>query len=103
MSEREFDHEVESYLDLFKKVQERVGCDDNVAMSFVHEIAEDRRVGAVPAGRTDNGGTEGEHDFVPPTAKQLSFLRSLGVRKLPAKLTKERASELIDEAQAAQE
>lgn len=68
--------------------------DDHVASVIVQELAKDARMSKP---RPASGGQNG-----PATDKQLEYLRNLGVT-IPAGLTKQEASSMIDAALAKQD
>ena len=85
-----------NYVELFTQLRSRVSTDE-VALAMLQEIGKDARVERMH-GRNgqSNGNCVGNGD-VPPTTKQLGFLRDLGV-EIPRGLTKRQASEVIDRA-----
>jgi hypothetical protein len=81
--------QVEKYLGLFQEIRGRVS-DDQVARAILAEVAKDRRMEEIRQERE-------QHNSDPATAKQLQYLKNLGVETRPG-LTKKEASVLIDEA-----
>ncbi len=79
--------------------------DSAVVASVVEQVGKDLRMGQIlrREGNASNGsnGWNGS-DEQPATAKQIGFLRRLGVKDIPAGLSKREASRLIDEAQQAE-
>ncbi len=79
--------------------------DTAVLASVVEQVGKDLRMGEIlrREGNASNGsnGWNGS-DEQPATAKQIGFLRRLGVKDIPAGLSKRDASTLIDEAQQAE-
>ncbi len=79
--------------------------DAAVVASVVEQVGKDLRMGEIlrREGNAFNGsnGWNGS-DEQPATAKQIGFLRRLGVKDIPAGLSKREASRLIDEAQQAE-
>ena len=87
--DKELLEKAESYLEVLDKIKERVS-EERTAMSILTEVNKDRRMTEMREERNaENGGTA--------TAKQLAYLKRLGV-KTKAGLTKQEASVLIDEA-----
>lgn len=81
------ENKIEEYIGLFFYLKER-GSDEAIAISLVQEIAKDRRAIAISGkGKTSD----------PATEKQKALLSELNV-EFPPWITKERASELIDQA-----
>ena len=89
--ENEIQARVAWYVDVFRDAKSKVR-DEQVASVIMNAVGEDVRVGVVkaPASNGDDGLA---------TEKQRGFLERLGVT-LPPGCSKEKASELIDEAQA---
>jgi len=85
---------VEKYLELFQEIRNKVG-DDVVARTVMQEVAKDRRMEEIREERELRNGE-------PATAKQLQYLKNLGVAITPG-LTKKQASLLIDNAIAEDE
>jgi len=89
---------VTDYLDLYEEVHARVG-DEKVALGIMHELAKDARMRLITAERrtarelANNGEAKA-------TERQLAFLESLNVKRIPRNLSKAEESKLIDEAQA---
>ncbi len=95
-------------VDFYKQlVDQLVGFvpDAAVVATVVEQVGKDLRMGQIlrREKNTSNGsnGWNGS-DEQPATAKQLDFLRNLGVKNIPAGLSKRDASTLIDEAQQAE-
>lgn len=94
---------LDMYLELFESVREKVG-DQSVAAAIVDQIGKDMRVERRRADRDARHAARAVSGEVPrvaggdtpATAKQLDWLRDLGVR-VPQNLTKARASEMLDE------
>ncbi len=84
---------VTHYLDMFEKVRKEVG-DANAAALFA-EVAKSSRVKAMLAERQGLQASNGNGSATP---NQLSYLKRLGVEDIPANLSKEQASALIDKA-----
>jgi hypothetical protein len=80
---------VEEYLKLFNELKERLG-EEGVARAILSEVAKDRRMDEI---RSEQEAKNGK----PATAKQLAFLKHLGV-SFKKGITKREASRLIDEA-----
>ena len=84
------------YVELFERVREKVN-DPELAMQIVDQVGKDLRVEQMHSGRTPERPASGD---TPATERQLALLKRLGVPVYaPARLSKSRASELIDEAQ----
>jgi len=81
---------LEKYIKLYEEINEKVQ-DEQLAKTIFQEVVKDRRmVGKLSRNkRVKNNG--------PATEKQIAYLEILGVDIEPG-LTKQRASELIDEA-----
>ena len=79
---------VDKYLELLEELKQRAG-DDKTALALLQELSKDRRMDEI---REEREAKNGE----PATARQLKFLKSLGV-KAPSGITKKEASLLIDE------
>jgi hypothetical protein len=91
-------NKLSEYIQLFEKVRAKVN-DDNLAMQIVEQVGKDMRVEQMRGGRTAERASS---ENAPATERQLGLLRRLGVPvSTYAHLSKARASELIDEAQAA--
>ncbi len=95
-------------VDFYKQlVDQLVGFvpDTAVVASVVEQVGKDLRMGEIlrREGNASNGsnGWNGL-DEQPATAKQIGFLRRLGVKDIPAGLSKRDASTLIDQAQQAE-
>ncbi len=79
--------------------------DTAVVASVVEQVGKDLRMGQIlRRERNASNGSNGWNgsDEQPATAKQIGFLRRLGVKDIPAGLSKRDASTLIDEAQQAE-
>ena len=85
---------LEEYIALYNEVKEKTGGDDRAALAFILEANKDRRMEQMRAER--EAGI-----LQPATAAQKRYLKKLKV-KVPSdtELTKEQASQLIDEAVA---
>ncbi len=92
----------QEYLDLFGELRASTG-DEQAALAILQELGKDGRVErmrGVPARQSVQTGVGfGSETDQSATAKQLSFLRRLGV-KFEADISKHEASRLIDEAQS---
>ncbi len=95
-------------VDFYKQlVDQLVGFvpDTAVVATVVEQVGKDLRMGQIL--RRENNTSNGSNgwngsDEQPATAKQIGFLRRLGVKDIPAGLSKRDASTLIDEAQQAE-
>ena len=87
---------LEEYIGLYNELKEKTGGDDRVALGILAELKKDLRMEQMRAERE-------VEKLKPATAAQKRYLKKLKV-EVPsdAELTKERASELIDEALAKQ-
>ncbi len=95
-------------VDFYKQlVDQLVGFvpDAAVVATVVEQVGKDLRMGQIlrREGNASNGsnGWNGS-DEQPATAKQIGFLRRLGMKDIPTGLSKREASKLIDEAQQAE-
>ena len=80
------------YLELFAGVKQKV-VNDTAAAAIFQEIARDRRMQQIKPEQ----GADGD---APATDKQIGYLKRLGVQ-IPPELTKQRASEILDQVEAA--
>jgi hypothetical protein len=80
---------VDDYLNLYGEIKQRVE-DESTARAIMSEVSKDRRMDEI---RREQEGRDGE----PATAKQLAFLKDLGVSYRKG-ITKREASELLNEA-----
>ena len=80
---------LDTYINLYNEIKEKVQ-DEQLAATILKEIAKDRRMMEIAA---KNNGSANE----PATPKQIGYLKKLGVKIEPG-LTKQKASELIDNA-----
>ncbi len=87
--ENEIKQRVGDYLELFNEIKERVE-DEITARAIMFEVSKDRRMEEI---REEQEARNGE----PATAKQLAFLKDLGI-SFRKGITKREASELLDEA-----
>ena len=94
----EVESKFKEYLKLFEKVRDEVGSDE-VAMAIVEQVGKDHRVTMMHGAKLNPETTSSGSGDTSATGKQIGFLKALGV-EIPEGLTKQRASELIDEAQA---
>ena len=95
-------------VDFYKQlVDQLVGFvpDTAVVATVVEQVGKDLRMGEMlrREGNTSNGlnGWNGSDEPL-ATAKQIGFLKRLGVKDIPTGLSKRDASTLIDEAQQAE-
>lgn len=89
MGDEHFEAIAERYAALYDKIIAKVK-DEHVARTILSETAKDQRMQAIRDEREAQNGR-------PATARQLEYLKSLGVKVKPG-LTKKQASSLIDEA-----
>ncbi|MCZ6653635.1 MAG: hypothetical protein O7D91_11490 [Planctomycetota bacterium] len=95
-------------VDFYKQlVDQLVGFvpDTAVVATVVEQVGKDLRMGQIL--RREGNGSNGSNgwngsDEQPATAKQIGFLRRLGMKDIPAGLSKREASRAIDEAQQAE-
>ena len=81
---------LDSYINLYEEIKSKVQ-DEQLAATILKEIAKDKRMMEIAAKNNGNNNKA--------TDKQIGYLKRLGVKIEPG-LTKQRASELIDEATA---
>ena len=86
--------EVEKYVELYGQVKSRVGSDE-IAAVILDQVGKDGRTERM--NNSVNAKQSGSGDEITP--KQYGMLKHLGV-EIPDGCTKQRASELIDEAKA---
>ena len=86
--ENRIEERASAYLSLFEQLRHKVS-DERLAGILLQEIAKDLRMDRIEQSRNGNG-TE-----APATAKQIAYLKSLGVQARPG-LSKSEASQLID-------
>ncbi len=91
--ENEIQAKIDWYVDVLRDAKGKVR-DEHVASVIMNAVGEDVRVGVVKAPAVDNSG-----NGLVATEKQRAFLERLSVT-IPPGCSKEKASELIDEAQA---
>ena len=95
-------------VDFYKKLVDQLVDfvpDTAVVATVVEQVGKDLRMGRIL--RRENNTSNGSNgwngsDEQPATAKQIGFLRRLGVKDIPAGLSKREASRLIDQAQERQ-
>ncbi len=88
MSENKY-NEVESYINLFKRIREKVETDE-IAGLLLEQIKKDERVAKM------YGSQREQEEFATP--KQINYLKNLGVKFDNNKLSKKEAAVLIDQA-----
>ena len=91
--ENEIQAKIGWYADVFRDAKRKVR-DEHVASVIMNAVGEDVRVGVVKT-----PASNGDDVLGLATEKQRAFLERLGVT-IPPGCSKEKASELIDEAQA---
>jgi len=89
----EMKERLEQYVELYENLKATVG-DDHVVCEVLNQIGKDRRCAIM---RGEQPLVETENDGVSATSKQIGYLKTLGVA-IPKGLTKQQASELIDQA-----
>ena len=82
------------YVDLFKEARNKVG-DDQIALAVLEQVGKDCRVERMNSPARSKASSGGSSQA---TEKQVAFLKQLGV-EAPAGVSKQGASELIDQAQ----
>ncbi len=80
------------YVSLFEEIQQKIS-DPQVAVAILQQIGKDNRMQAIQSEMANENSKS-----QPATAKQLGFLKDLGVEVKPGLSSKE-ASALIKEAQ----
>ena len=90
----EMQNRMTEYVDLFEEVRGKVG-DDQIAVALVEQVGKDSRTELLRANRA---ASSEDVDPTAATRKQIGFLKRLGV-EVPAGVSKQDASELIDQAQ----
>jgi hypothetical protein len=92
------DERVDHYVRLFETIRSKVG-DDELSAIILEQCGKDMRVAQMRESeqRSDNGSARGDSSATP---KQLAFLERLQVKYIPQNLTRAKASQMIDEAQA---
>ena len=79
---------LDGYVELFQQIKSKTG-DDILARVMLQEIAKDKRMAQIREEREMRNGE-------PATTRQLQFMKKLGI-EIPAGVTKQQASMLIDE------
>lgn len=95
MIQPEMQSNLDMYTKVFNQIKENVK-DEQVAAVILQEVARDRRV---QQNRAERQAEQEKLAREPATPRQLEFLRNLGMT-IPAGLTKQEASLLIDEGRA---
>jgi hypothetical protein len=92
------DERVNHYVRLFETIRSKVG-DDQLSAIILEQCGKDARVAQMRGfdQRSDNGSARGDTSATP---KQLAFLEKLQVKYIPQNLSRAKASQMIDEAQA---
>ena len=91
---------IDSFIDTFKEIRERIAGNDEVARVILQELSKDRRAAMI---QRNNGNQVTNNGDMPASEKQLAFLRRLGVTVDPEyPMSKRQASELIDKNLEAQ-
>jgi hypothetical protein len=82
---------VKNYIELIETIKEQTG-DNAVAVAVFHEVLKDSRSeNSSPQKKVYNSDS-------PATDKQIDYLKKLGVH-IPEQVTRQQASDLIDQAQ----
>jgi len=84
-----------SYLEILKQISKNTG-DERTAVSLLQEIMKDLRMEQIRQER----GFNGANGDALATEKQISYLKSFGA-VIPEGLTRQQASQLIDQCKAA--
>ena len=84
-------NKVRSYIELIETIKEQTG-DDTIAVAIFHEVVKEMR--------TENKSFPKKvyNSDSPATDKQIEYLKKLGVH-IPEQVTRQQASDLIDQAQ----
>ena len=89
--------EVDKYIELYGQVKANVGSDE-IAAVILDQVGKDGRVERMSGNSGFHFDNSGSTDQM-KTPKQFGKLKYLGV-EIPENCTKQKASELIDQAQA---
>ncbi len=92
MEQEEVQTKIDFYADAFEKANAKLG-NAELASLIVQQIGKDLRTAQIQG----TGGNSGNSNGTQATPKQLAYLRRLGV-PFEEGITKQRASEMIDEA-----
>ena len=92
MDEQTRKQAIDNYLKLFDDIKARTS-DERTALGILQEVNKDIRMAQI---RAERNGDNSNGDAAPATVRQKNYLKRLGV-KIPAGLTKQQASALIDE------
>ena len=92
MEQKTNEAKLQSYIKTYEQIRRQVP-DDYTATAILQEMAKDARMQQIRAERMEQAET------IPATEKQIAYLQRLGV-EVPNHLTKEEASQLIDDAVA---
>ena len=102
MEKEEIEGQLDFYASVFNDARDKVN-DEQVALAIVEQVGKDMRMKQIfderrerLSSRQDSGSES--NDDRPATEKQIGYLRRLGVKEIPAGLTKKAASQMIDEA-----
>jgi len=91
----EIQNKVHKYVQVFDDMKKRVGSDE-VAAVILEQVGKDNRCELMRDGGVRQAVVNRDPD-APATSKQIGYLKHLGV-EISERLTKEQASELIDQA-----
>lgn len=89
---------VEEYLEVYERVNTVVKSGE-VTAAIIEQVGKDIRCEWLMNGRANGNGHSNGNGDEAATEKQIGFLKRLKV-EVPANLSKQEASSLIDEAQA---
>lgn len=93
MENKDLRGRVTEYLELYKEIRAKTQ-DERAAWTILQEVSKDMRTSQIREERQN-----GESNIQGATPKQVQYLKNLGV-DIPAGLTKQEASAMIDEAKA---
>jgi len=94
--ELDFESKLEAYSDAYSKIREQLGGDSVGAAALIEQLSKDARLQQILAERKSNGVSSVDNgDSQSATPKQISYLKSLGV-KVPNGITKKDASDMLD-------
>ena len=101
MENKTIEARIEECLKLLGDIKAKVG-DERTALAILQEVKRDIRGERAGEDRKNGNGysaSKQSGEYIPATGSQVNYLKKLGV-EVPKALTKEAASELIDEAKA---
>jgi hypothetical protein len=89
---------LDEYLRLLEQIKQKT-TDERTAVALLQEVSKDRRSAEIREERESRKGETRDNDEAgsqPATEKQKQFMKKLGI-KVPAGVTKQEASLMIDE------